>query len=462
MGAALSLSMPTSPPDLEHHISSFGGEIFDAIGDHVPPTFSKRAWSSRLMEWSMKRPEFKLQMFRLVDVLPTLKSYTSIMEHVREYLAEPLHSMHPLLGTLAKLPSRGPQAMLGAQIVRKSVKEMAQQFIAGEDAPDAMRRLRRLRKEKLAFTVDLLGEFAVSESESLGYLERYMEALDALSSTVPQWPESDPIVAGHPGEKSAVCMSIKLSALYAHTSPLNFQRSVEVLEERLARIARKAKSVDASLYVDAEDSANNPILYQAFKRVFMLPDLRQVPYPGIVVQAYAKGAESLLEDLLAYARGRGTPIAVRLVKGAYVDYENTVAAQAGLASPLFRNKESADANFEKLARVLLDNRKDCLPAFGSHNVRSLSAACCYAESIGAKKNEFELQMLYGMAHPIACAFAERGYLVRMYVPLGKMLPGMGYLVRRLLENTSNESFLRHTFVDRDDVTALLAAPQHRG
>jgi RHH-type proline utilization regulon transcriptional repressor/proline dehydrogenase/delta 1-pyrroline-5-carboxylate dehydrogenase len=99
-----------------------------------------------------------------------------------------------------------------------------------------------------------------------------------------------------------------------------------------------------------------------------------------------------------------------------------------------------------------------LPAFGSHNIRSLSHACCYAEHIGLSPRDFEIQVLYGMAEPIAEAFMKRGYLVRMYVPLGELLPGMGYLVRRLLENTSNESFLKHTFFDSDEVSTLLREP----
>jgi RHH-type proline utilization regulon transcriptional repressor/proline dehydrogenase/delta 1-pyrroline-5-carboxylate dehydrogenase len=101
-----------------------------------------------------------------------------------------------------------------------------------------------------------------------------------------------------------------------------------------------------------------------------------------------------------------------------------------------------------------------LPAFGSHNIRSLSHACCYAEQRGLTPKDFELQVLYGMAEPIAQAFKSRGYLTRMYVPLGDLLPGMGYLVRRLLENTSNESFLRHTFFDSEEVSTLLKEPHY--
>lgn len=255
-----------------------------------------------------------------------------------------------------------------------------------------------------------------------------------------------------------MCISVKLSALYSQTNVLNFDRSVAVLSERLTEVARRAKKYGALLYVDAEDTGNNAIIYEAFKRVFGSQEFIDFPYPGIVIQAYSKSSEQRVHEMLDFARHRGAPLAIRLVKGAYWDYERVISAQNHWDFPLWSKKESSDAHYEHLSRVLLDNHQLCLPAFGSHNIRSLSHACCYAEQIGLTNRDFEIQVLYGMAEPIAQAYMERGYLVRMYVPLGELLPGMGYLVRRLLENTSNESFLKHTFFDADEVANLMREP----
>jgi RHH-type proline utilization regulon transcriptional repressor/proline dehydrogenase/delta 1-pyrroline-5-carboxylate dehydrogenase len=335
---------------------------------------------------------------------------------------------------------------------------MASMFIAGESPTSALPVLQRLRRERYSFTVDLLGEFCVCEKEAKEYQNRYLDAIETLGSTIPTWKEGKPIIEDHPGEESPVCVSVKLSALYSQTSVLNFDRSVAVLSERLTEIARRVRHHGALLYVDAEDSGNNSIIYEAFKRVFGSQEFRDIPYPGIVIQAYSKSSEARVDEMLAFARERGTPIAIRLVKGAYWDYERVVSRQNDWEFPLWTRKESSDAHYEHLSRKLLDNHEVCLPAFGSHNIRSLSHACCYAESIGLSQKDFELQVLYGMAEPIANAFMKRDYLVRMYVPLGELLPGMGYLVRRLLENTSNESFLRHTFFDEDEVSILLKEP----
>lgn len=442
----------------ESEITAFGRKIFEAIGEESPSTFNKNYWTGRIMEWSMTKPDFKINMFRLVDVLPTLKSSAAIASHVSEYLTPVAGDVHGLVEWGVNLDPHSLRAKVTSALVRRSVEQMAGQFIAGETPKDALKELKRLRKDGLCFTADLLGEFSVSEKESERYLARYQEALDVFGKEIPQWKEAAPLVPGHPGESTPVCISVKLTALYSQCHVLNFERSVEVLSSRLFAIARKAKALNALVYVDAEDSGNNPLVYAAFKRVFGDPEMADFPYPGIVVQAYSKTAAQTLEDLIQFAKNRKAPIAVRLVKGAYWDHETILSKQYGWPSPLFAKKESSDANYEALSRTLIDNHQHCLPAFGSHNVRSLSHAVCYAKAKGLSNKDFELQMLYGMAEPIARAFARQGYLVRLYVPLGEMLPGMGYLVRRLLENTSNESFLRHTFFDAQKVDELLKAP----
>jgi RHH-type proline utilization regulon transcriptional repressor/proline dehydrogenase/delta 1-pyrroline-5-carboxylate dehydrogenase len=352
---------------------------------------------------------------------------------------------------------RSLRARLAAPFVRRGVTQMAKMFIAGESPTSALSKLISMRKRNLTFTVDLLGEYCVSEKEAQIYLDRYLEALKVFGEKRSRFGNST-IVQDHPADLSPICISVKLSALYSQCSPLNFDRSVSVLSERLSQIVRQAAKLKASLYVDAEDSSNNPIIYTTFKKVFGSEEFKKFPYPGAVVQAYSKHSEAVLEDLKAFSHSRGSPIAIRLVKGAYWDQETMQCKQMNWESPLWEKKNQSDVHFEKLSRFLLDNHRYFLPAFASHNIRSLSHAICYADSLGLSNKDFELQMLYGMAEPIARAFSKRGYLVRLYVPLGNMIVGMGYLVRRLLENTSNESFLKHTFHDSNQVAELLVDP----
>lgn len=444
---------------LEKDISKFGKEIFSLLSADRPSAFGKSFWAHQIMNWSMSNPAVKANIFRLVDVLPALRSDAALQDHLIEYL-DPVKSKLPWWMAVAVLLARLPLLRpIVAAFTKQAVKEMAGIFIAGADADQALSKLRALRARKMAFTVDLLGEFTTSENEADKYLARYLDSLDVFSGA---FEGQEKIIPNHPAEASPVCISVKLTALYSQCSNLNFEKSVEVLSFRLSEIVRRAKKIPAQVYVDAEDSANNEIIYQTFKNVFGSEEFKAVRYPGIVVQAYSKDSKNIIEDLLQFAKKRAVPIAIRLVKGAYWDYETIISAQLGLPSPLLSQKESSDAQYEELSRRLLEMHHYVLPAFGSHNIRSLTHACCYAEAIGLGPKDFELQMLYGMAEPIARAFAAKGMLVRLYTPLGEMLVGMGYLVRRLLENTSNESFLRATFADGKDALELLKKPVFKG
>ncbi len=440
-------------------IRDFGREIFTLIGSSQPSAFQKNFINSKLLAWTLNEPDFKNSLFRLVDVLPTLKTADSVGKHISEYLSESAGKINPLLKYFFKLPSYNfIPAIISKIAVRTSIKQMSKVFIAGENPQAALPALKKLYSQGLTYTVDLLGEYSVSDQESLAYLSRYQEALTVIAQEAPGWKKNFKTDPNHLGLVQNCNISVKLTALYSQTSILNLDQSVEILSARLKEIALEALRLGSGIYVDAEDTAHNPIIYATFKKVFSDPELAELKFPGVVLQAYAKHSEELLVDLLDWAKDNKRPIAIRLVKGAYWDQENAGAAQNYWKSPLFQIKAESDLNYERLSCLLIDNIEHCYPAFGSHNVRSLSQICCYAEEKGISKNLFELQMLYGMAQPIALAFASKGYLVRLYVPLGEILPGMGYLVRRLLENTSNDSFLRHTFYDQKNVDHLLEDP----
>jgi RHH-type proline utilization regulon transcriptional repressor/proline dehydrogenase/delta 1-pyrroline-5-carboxylate dehydrogenase len=165
-----------------------------------------------------------------------------------------------------------------------------------------------------------------------------------------------------------------------------------------------------------------------------------------------------VKRMVTFAQQRGCPFTIRLVKGAYWDYETVVAEQKHWPIPVYTNKQETDANFEACARYLLDHQHSIKLAIGSHNVRSIVATTEYAKSLGLPKNALEIQMLYGMADPIKAAMIAEGYRLREYATVGEMIPGMAYLVRRLLENTSNESFLRSRFEQSVSPDVLLRDP----
>ena len=201
----------------------------------------------------------------------------------------------------------------------------------------------------------------------------------------------------------------------------------------------------AFINFDMESYAHKNTTLDLFKTLCTEAEFQDWPHAGIVIQAYLRDAEADLRDLIEWGRARGTRFTVRLVKGAYWDYEKIKSRQNGWDCPVYLQKPESDVNFEALTRVLLENESIVTAAFGSHNVRSIAHAQALAEEVGIDRSRFEFQFLYGMAGPIKRALVEMSYRVREYCPVGELLPGMSYLVRRLLENTSNEGFLRAKF-----------------
>ena len=167
------------------------------------------------------------------------------------------------------------------------------------------------------------------------------------------------------------------------------------------------------------------------------------PSAGLVLQAYLRESPDQLDQVLGWAERsrRLPPVTVRLVKGAYWDHEVVEARQHGWVPPVFEHKSDSDRNFEELTRRLLDARPLVRVAIASHNLRSVSHAIAYNRAGGGADEDLELQVLRGLGDDLQRALASRGFRVRVYCPVGDLVAGMAYLVRRLLENTANDSFL---------------------
>jgi RHH-type proline utilization regulon transcriptional repressor/proline dehydrogenase/delta 1-pyrroline-5-carboxylate dehydrogenase len=220
----------------------------------------------------------------------------------------------------------------------------------------------------------------------------------------------------------------------------------------------KARDSGVFLNLDLERFAHRDLTYAAFADLCRDEDLRDYPHLGIVVQAYLRDSAEIVQGLIHLAKDRGAPFTVRLVKGAYWDYETILAAQEHWPSPVFLRKAETDAQFERLTKKLVDNWEWTRPALGTHNIRSIAVGVAAAEAAGLPAGALEIQVLHGMADSIRRAAVRQGYRVREYVPVGELIPGMAYLVRRLLENTANESFLRLTFAQHQDAELLLEPP----
>jgi RHH-type transcriptional regulator, proline utilization regulon repressor / proline dehydrogenase / delta 1-pyrroline-5-carboxylate dehydrogenase len=438
---------------LQSEIEQRGARIFELVDKHPDSLFSKAGFYQRMMELSMRDERFKVQMFRFVDVLPSLRNSDEIVKHLEEYFAGMRDGFAPAIQTGVRVARVVP--WISGFILRRNVSGMARQFIAGKNCEDVMKTLRKRRAQKIGFTVDLLGEAVLSEKEADEYAARCLDLLECLARETRGW--TDPLE-----ENSelfpVVNLSVKTSALYSQMNPADPTDAVAHLAPKLLPILRGARELGAFINFDMESYADKNITLELFKTTFGEGEFKDWPYAGIVIQAYLRDAEGDLRDLIEWGRARGTRFAVRLVKGAYWDYETTKSLQNGWNCPVFSQKPQSDANFETLTRVLLENEPIVTAAFGSHNIRSIAHAQAVAGEIGIDPSRFEFQLLYGMAGPIKRALVEMGYRVREYCPVGELLPGMSYLVRRLLENTSNEGFLRAKFSENVSAEELLRDP----
>lgn len=443
--------------DLQNKVVVKGEEIMKRMeGQSKVSLFSKDFWYGSIMDWSMKNEHFKTQMFRFVDVLPSLNSGGEVAKHLKEYFAESGDDLPSVFNVGLGLGSLAPSLMAGA--IRKNVTQMAKMFITGENPQEALPVLRKARQNRITFTVDILGEATLSEKEAQEYSQKYLELIDGLVKDAAKWENIPQIDEDHLGPIPKVNVSVKLTALFPKINDKAWDYTKAQLKERMRPILRKGMEKGIFINLDMEQYSVKHLTLETWKELIMEPEFKNYRHFGIVIQAYLRDSLADIKDLTAFAGQRGTPFTVRLVKGAYWDYETIEAEQRRWPIPVYTNKAESDANYEVCADYLLQNYKVIAAAFASHNVRTIAACLVAAEKYGVPTKAFEIQMLYGMADPIKKALVEMGLRVREYAPVGELIPGMAYLVRRLLENTSNESWLRGKFADGQSTEKLLRDP----
>ena len=449
---------PSRERDLEAAIHDYGNQLFGLMDAAEPPSlFSKKGFYGTLMDWAMRDEHFKTQLLRFVDVLPTLTSSGEITRHLKEYLGDEHLKLSPALRV--GLKAAGGASWLFGAGVKAQVTGMARQFMLGNDEKEIIATLRKLHEQDIGFTVDVLGEAVVSEAEADQYARRYLDLMDSLAPAIARWRHPCRSNESPRGHVPPLNVSVKLSALYSQIHPTDPDTAIERIAARLRPILRRAGELGAFINLDMESYALKDLTLRLFKTVFAEPEFASQPACGLALQAYLKDCEADLTGIIAWAREHDRRVTVRLVKGAYWDYETVIAQQRRWPVPVFAHKWETDANFEKLTLMLLENDDAVDAAFGTHNARSLAHVLAQAERLGRDRRSFELQMLYGMADPIKAAVLQLGCRLREYCPIGELLPGMAYPVRRLLENTSNEGFLANKFAKGTSREELLRDPR---
>jgi RHH-type proline utilization regulon transcriptional repressor/proline dehydrogenase/delta 1-pyrroline-5-carboxylate dehydrogenase len=417
-----------------------------------------RALDAKAMELSSQDSDLRAALFRFVDVTPACRSLDDLARHLTGYLEEVGEKPPPLRAAMRMGESRAGRTALGAAAAG-GVRHMAHRFIVADTPRAATGELRAMWRDGIAASLDLLGEATVTQEEADAYAARCADAIDVLARAYEKVPEREHLERDSLGPLPRANLSVKVTALTPMIRPEAPELGRDDAAGRLRPLFEQARERGMHLHIDMESV---DALETTFELVFGLLEeegFRDGPSAGVVLQAYLRESPAHLDRILEWARSaeRPQPLVVRLVKGAYWDHEVVEARQHGWSPPVFDQKADCDRNFEELTRRLLDARPLVRVAVGSHNLRSVSHAIAYNRARGGEDRDLELQVLRGLGDDLGSALAASGLRVRSYCPVGELVAGMAYLVRRLLENTSNESFLHEQARGRP-LEELLAAP----
>jgi len=341
-------------------------------------------------------------------------------------------------GVLRRLIARAGEPFV-RQAVGAAMRMMGDVFVMGRTIDEAMRRMRKPEHRGFTASFDMLGEAARTFPDAARYLRAYEAAIDAVG---------DDAAAGH-------SVSVKLSALHPRYEVAHWATAVPALTEMLEALAVRAAGKGIALTVDAEESERLEMSLEIIEAVARQPALRGWDGFGMAVQAYSKRARAVIAWADGLAGATGRKLAVRLVKGAYWDSEIKRTQEAGLDDyPLFTRKAATDVSYLACARDMLD-APNLAPAFASHNALTVATIVAWA---GARR-DFEFQRLHGMGEGLYERLVrEEGHHCRIYAPVGGHRDLLAYLVRRLLENGANSSFVHQLADARLTDEELLADP----
>lgn len=352
-----------------------------------------------------------------------------------------------LTKSLMKLVNRSSEAVV-RKAVDKAMRIMSKQFVMGRTIKEALSRAKKKEAQGYRYSYDMLGEAALTSIDASRYFEAYKEAIE----TIGKQTESDSDVYKRAG------ISIKLSALHPRYSETQHERVMEELPPKLLALARLAKSYDIALTIDAEESERLELSLDVIERVFNDESLDGWNGFGLAVQSYQKRAFYVLDWVAALARKKQRRIMVRLIKGAYWDSEIKKSQMQGLKEyPVFTRKVFTDVSFQACAKKILTMTDAIYPQFATHNAYSVAMIL----SITGDYRDFEFQCLHGMGKELYQQIVpgdRLGIPCRIYAPVGSHEDLLPYLVRRLLENGANSSFVNRIVDDNAPISTLVEDP----
>ena len=419
-------------------------------GDSV--FLEKNWWYKKMLSYTMNNHDLKTRLFHFIDALSSLSDSKDkkVLSIFNEYFKDQeLGFIGAGLGKLS--PS------LFVKNIKKQVQQVAKIFITGANVEEALPVLRKNWNNNLAFSIDILNEATLSEKEAQDCFKQYMELIDTLNQNMKTWSKNERLQSDVFNSLPSINVSVKATSIFSQIKVEAWEYSKEEIKKRLRPLYCKAVQGFIFINLDMEQYEYKDLLLETFKELLLEKEFKDYPHFGIVIQTYLRDSFEDLQDLVRFSEQRGQPITIRLVKGAYWDSEVLLAKQKNWPIPVYTHKAETDVNFEECAQYLFKSSSIIKIAIGSHNIRSI--AYCLALHKLYPKAQMEFQILYGMGEGLSQALLAQNYCVRLYSTIGELIPGMSYLVRRLLENSANQSFVLSSFLKTKKPEELLADPR---
>ncbi len=348
--------------------------------------------------------------------------------------------------SLKKVVNRLGEAVI-RPIILQGMKIIGKQFVMGSTIEEALKNAKTLEKKGYRYSYDMLGESARTQEDAEKYYQSYLNAINAIGKASYQL-----------GPVQGPGISVKLSALHPRYEYSKQEQVLEELVPRLLSLVKAAKTHNIGFTVDAEEADRLELSLDVIEAVFSHPELEGWEGFGLAVQSYQLRAPFVIDWLADLSKRHRRRLMLRLIKGAYWDTEIKISQVLGLKGyPVFTRKNNTDVSFIACAKRILSHPDCFFPQFGTHNAYSVAAVL---EMLG-ESTDFEFQCLHGMGEPLYDQIVEKNVPCRIYAPVGTYKDLLGYLVRRLLENGANTSFINRLADEQTPIETILIDPVQR-
>ena len=430
--------------NLEVQLQIQASKLLSRVRQHQAQRGVFHVAQDKLLELARKEPGAFRKLVEFLLVFPAIQHDD---ERLIDYFKSFFQAFPQATGLLGLAQTLASEHFV-AEKIREQVTRMARQFVPAENLSELQGVLDRLAEHGRAFTADLMGEDVSSTEDAEHYLAQVLKLIDA--------------VAGRPDAN----ISVKPSGLEPFIDSICLDgRRMQAAKERYRTMLRHAVGKKVFLHLDLEDYKMQPFYHRLLREVWMEPEFRHVQSVGLVLQAEYENGDKLCDEILAFAKQRGTPFTIRLVKGAYHDLEILWAQQNGWQIPVSQGQGITDARYERLTEKILKMHTHVRGAFATHNPRSVLQALLMKQALGVPDDCFEIQMLYGMGEALGSAWLElaqelgvKNPKLRIYTGYGRLIDSLRYLMRRMQESTAQNSAMMKLEYHASDVAWVFGKP----